>query len=110
MPPGPLPKYEIMGLETSEHTDGRVHFTGLIETVLGVHTNICGPLARYSDLRSVPETTKSMVRQPKLCEDLRGGTLRSHTIPSERKKAQKLLQDPDRAETTREASPRPLTD
>ena len=34
----PLSKYEIIGLETSEHTDGRVHFTGLIETVLDVHS------------------------------------------------------------------------
>ena len=49
----PLSKYEIMSLETSEYTESRVHFTGLIEPVLGVHTNICGPLARYSDLRSV---------------------------------------------------------
>ena len=33
--PPPLPKYEIMEFGTSEHTDGRVHFTGLIEDVPG---------------------------------------------------------------------------
>ena len=73
-----VPTYEIMGLATSEHTvitDDRVHFTGLIETVSDVPGYICGPLARNPDLRSGRETTKSMVRQPKLLEDLRGRTL-----------------------------------
>ena len=65
-----------MGLETSEHTDDRVHFTGLIETVSDVPGYIWGPLARNPDFRSGRETTKSMVRQPKLLGDLCGGTLR----------------------------------
>ena len=64
-----------MGLETSEHTDGRVHFTGLIETVSDVPGYIWGPLARNPDFRSGRETTKSMVRQPKLLGDLCGRTL-----------------------------------
>ena len=58
-----------MGFETSEHTDGRVHFTGLIETVFDVPGYIWGPLARNPDFRSGRETTKSMVRQPTLSED-----------------------------------------
>ena len=37
-------------LETSEHTDGPVHFTGLIETVSDVPGYVCGPLARNPDL------------------------------------------------------------
>ena len=66
-----------MELETSEHTDDRVtlHFTGLIETVSDVPGYIWGPLARNPDFRSGRETTKSMVRQPKLCGDLCLGTL-----------------------------------
>ncbi len=74
-PPLSQNNYEIMGLETSEHTDGRVHFTGLIETVSDVPEYIWGPLARNPDFRSGRETTKSMVRQPKLCGDLCLGTL-----------------------------------
>ena len=61
-----------MELETSEHTDDRVHFTGLIETVSDVPGYIWGPLARNPDFRSGRETTKSMVRQPKLLGDLCG--------------------------------------
>ena len=64
-----------MGLETSEHTDGRVHFTGLIETVSDVPGYIWGPLARNPDFRSGRETTKSMVRQPTKSEALCEGTL-----------------------------------
>ena len=64
-----------MELETSEHTDGRVYFTGLIETVSDVPGYIWGPLVRNADFRSGRETTKSMVRQPTLSEDLCEGTL-----------------------------------
>ena len=75
--PPPPPKYEIFGLECSEHTDGRVHFTGLIETVFDVSGYIWDPKARNSDFRSGRETTKSKVRQPKLCGDLCHSTLDS---------------------------------
>ena len=64
-----------MGLASCEHTDGRVHFTGYIETVPDVPGHVWSPLARISDLRSHRETPKPMVRQPKLCEDLCWGTL-----------------------------------
>ena len=64
-----------MGLASCEHTDGRVHFTGYIETVSDVPGHVWSPLARISDLRSHRETAKPMVRQPKLCEDLCWGTL-----------------------------------
>ena len=56
--------------------DGRVHFTGLIETVSDVPGHIWDPLARNSDLRSDRDTAKPMVRQPKLCEDLLHSTLK----------------------------------
>ena len=71
----PLSKYEIIEFETSEHTDGRVHFTGLIETVSDVPGYIWGPLARNPDFRPGRETTKSMVRQPTKSEDLCDRTL-----------------------------------
>ena len=53
-----------MGLETSEDTDSRGRFIGLLETVSGIPGYIWGPLERNSDFRSGRETTKSMVRQP----------------------------------------------
>ena len=72
----PIPYDRIMGLASCEHTDGRVHFTGYIETVSDVPGHVWSPLARISDLRSHRETAKPMVRQPKLCEDLCWGTLK----------------------------------
>ena len=74
----PTSKYRIIGLSNCEHTNGRIHFTGSIETVSVVPEHIRDPLARNSDLRSHRETAKSMVRQPKLCEDLCWGTLKGY--------------------------------
>ena len=59
----PLPKYEISRLETSGHTDGRVHFPGLLVTVPVVTRCISSPLARCCDLRQDPGV------QRKLCAD-----------------------------------------
>ena len=58
VPPSP----HNMGLATWEHTDGRVHFTGRVETVSDVPGHTWDPLARNSDLRSDRETAKPMVR------------------------------------------------
>ena len=44
--------------------DTSADFAGLLVSVLDVQSVICDPLARYSGLRSDPETTESMVRQP----------------------------------------------
>ena len=74
MPP-PLSKCEILILESSEHTDDRIHFTEVIETVSDVPRCIWDPLTRNSGLRSDHETTKSMVRLQKLCGDVCLGTL-----------------------------------
>ena len=72
----PLSKCEILILESSEHTDDRIHFTEVIETVSDVPRCIWEPLTRNSGLRSDHETTKSMVRLQKLCRDVCLGILR----------------------------------
>ena len=40
----PLSKYEILGLETPEHTDGWIHFPELIETVSELSRSVWDPL------------------------------------------------------------------
>ena len=44
-----ISQYGIMGLETTEYTDDRVHFPGLVETVSVVHGCVWSPLGRNPD-------------------------------------------------------------
>ena len=45
-------QYGIMGLETTDHTDGRVHFHGLIETVSVVPGCVWRPPGQNPDFGS----------------------------------------------------------
>ena len=72
----PTSKYEISIFETSDHTDGRVYFPGLLVTVPGGPGCISSPLAMHSDLRQDPGAPNPMMQQPKLCGDVCPSTLR----------------------------------
>ena len=62
--PPPLSKYEIIDLETSEHTESRVHFTGLTEGVSDVSGYIWGVWHDFLTSDLLVRQPNHVVRQP----------------------------------------------